>query len=211
MSEVNTMVEEMAVVLDNEDTTDTVEVVKPPRRKRRRNMPRPDMKALAEVLTDEEMELVAATLVRIGGNEGKFRIQRPNPPATDEADLDAEDMDDIGVRLGTDNEFLGEARFLWRMVVFAIGPMRSHQCLPIGAFFYLGGPRKGRAKVMAYIAERHEQAERLMDLADKVIDSVPVDKWHGVRAWAEALGTVEPAALVADEAEEKDEDEAQAA
>lgn len=72
----------------------------------------------------------------------------------------------------------GEAKYLWRMVVFGISPKPQHQCIPVTASFDLDG---------TYF-ESLDRAKELDALAQRIEDSVPVQERHGTLRWGRALG-----------------------
>lgn len=111
------------------------------------NMPKIDLDKID--LTPEEHELVQSILVRGRPNRGKLYVSLPSDAA-------------------------GEARYLWRMVVFYISPVSRHQHIPVMAFTYLPGETR---------AERQQAADRLDEIVDKILDSVGVSQWTGVMAW----------------------------
>lgn len=72
----------------------------------------------------------------------------------------------------------GRTAYIWRMVAFMVSPMAAHQCMPVTAEFDLDGT----------FDSRREEAKRLDAIVDKVVNSIPVSEWHGVRRWGRALG-----------------------
>ena len=72
----------------------------------------------------------------------------------------------------------GEAKYLWRMVAFAVSPKPQHQCLPVTADFDLEGSW----------SENRELAKGLDDLAQRIEETVPIFKRYGVMNWARVMG-----------------------
>jgi hypothetical protein len=100
-------------------------------------------------LTAEERELASSILVKARPNTGKLYVSMSSDAP-------------------------GEARYLWRMVVFYISPLSRHHQMPVMAFTYLPGETR---------AERQSVADRLDEIVDKIVDSVGVSQWTGVMAW----------------------------
>lgn len=74
----------------------------------------------------------------------------------------------------------GDAKYLWRMLVFGLSPNEKHQCLPVMAEFDLDGS----------FAERQERAKVLDALARRLEVTVPVAERHGTLKWGRALGVL---------------------
>lgn len=69
-----------------------------------------------------------------------------------------------------------EGRYVWRMVVHTVSPRPAHQCMPVTAHFELGSYSETRALLT-----------HLDQIADQIIDSIPVHQWHGVKRWSGIL------------------------
>jgi hypothetical protein len=76
----------------------------------------------------------------------------------------------------------GMTAYIWRMVAFEVSPHRQHQCMPICADFDL--PDCGGH------SERRNLSNRLDEIVKAVVDSVPMNEWHGVIRWGNAFGTI---------------------
>jgi hypothetical protein len=72
------------------------------------------------------------------------------------------------------------AAVVWRFVAFQISPRPKHQCMPVCAEFDL--PLAGD--------ERRAMANELMAIANKIVDCVPPEHWHGVIRWGQAFGQI---------------------
>ena len=72
----------------------------------------------------------------------------------------------------------GEAKYLWRMVVFGISPIPAHHCLPVMADMDLEGK----------YSETRDKAEELNDLAARIEKTIPVLERHGLISWYRVMG-----------------------
>ena len=72
----------------------------------------------------------------------------------------------------------GEGKYLWRMVAFGVSPHAKHHCLPVTAYFDLGGE----------YSEVMDRSKELDDLATKLEQAVPVLERHGTMQWGRVLG-----------------------
>jgi hypothetical protein len=74
----------------------------------------------------------------------------------------------------------GEAKYLWRMVAFAISPEPRHHCMPMMAFCDLPG---------RYGSDEYRAAEARCSAIEKVVvAATPKSQQHGVQRWASAFG-----------------------
>lgn len=118
-------------------------------------------------LTPEENNLVQKILT-----SGKVRRTRPPLPKKVA----------IGGHYQYKNEEdrnCGRACYLWREVVFVISPISAHHCMPCSDIFYLD----------AKFGEALEKEKKMLnELADRIVNIVPKDKWYGIQRWGRALG-----------------------
>lgn len=140
-------------------------------------MPKIDTDKVALDVTNHEQE--AQIVARIL-NKGALRATKP------------------AIRKDTANEYNDRcAAYTWRMVAFAISPHPAHHCMPMCAEFDL--PDFGMQgvnwkdadfgeKVHAAHEQRRELSKRLDALADRIVNTVPKNEWHGVTRWAQAFG-----------------------
>lgn len=77
------------------------------------------------------------------------------------------------------NPDIGAAYYVWRNVAFYASPHAEHWCMPVLCDLYIQLP---------YDACRAYCKEVLDPLVDRIMDSIPKSKWHGVSRWAKALG-----------------------
>lgn len=68
----------------------------------------------------------------------------------------------------------GETQYVWRMVAFNVSSRQQHHCMPVMAFSYL--PGKTREETLEII-------DRLDEIVDKIVDTVPPDEMHGALRW----------------------------
>ena len=79
----------------------------------------------------------------------------------------------------------GEAKYVWRMVVFSVSDKPAHQCMPVTAELdmpdqYWNGENS--------FDLRHARMKELDKIADAIVDTVPKTQWHGVMRWGRTLG-----------------------
>jgi hypothetical protein len=133
-----------------------------------RTMPAIDLDAILPPLSAEDRALAARSL-----NKGRLRASKPPIDSTTGP----------GPRGGTvriPGLDSGRAAYLWRMVAFNVSPHPRHHCMPVCAEFDL--PGEG--------ADRRRLVEELDALADRIVNAVPRDQWHGVIRWGNAPGMI---------------------
>lgn len=97
----------------------------------------------------------------------------------DERDLAQQSIRPDGHLYGSKpREATGEAKYLWRMLVWGLSPNPRHQCLPVMAEFDLEGDYE----------EVRVRAGQLDALAQRIERQVPVQERHGTLAWGRAFG-----------------------
>lgn len=77
----------------------------------------------------------------------------------------------------------GDAKYVWRMVVFAVSDNEQHQCMPVMAEFDLDERYFGQDTYDL----RREHLNYLDGIANAMISTVPVLQRSGVLRWATAL------------------------
>lgn len=124
------------------------------------------------VLTPAERELAAGILATRGENAGRLRASKPKVT-----------REDLGPR--EPGSFYhnwriegGETAYIWRMVAFHISPISQHHCMPVMAEADLPGDT---------VRERGALAKELDAIVDKLVNAVPLEQWHGVARWRQAL------------------------
>ena len=72
----------------------------------------------------------------------------------------------------------GISDYVWRNVAFQISPLPIHHHLPMGAPFYLPGP-----KALGY--EKWMELQKALNvLVDEICDTIPVQDWQGIAQWS---------------------------
>lgn len=123
-------------------------------------MPKIDLSKVE--LSAEEMKIVELILKK----DGSVRCSKP--------------------KVDKSNPLTGKAAYLWRMVVWAISPIRQHQCLPTTADFDLPAIDETTGKWSCAAARM--MSIPLEELEKKLVNTVPVIQRHGTMAWGRALG-----------------------
>lgn len=135
-----------------------------------KQMPAINLDALKAVLTADEFEIARGI---VNPRTGALRASKP----TIRRDGAPKVHPWSNQQYRENNLADAKTAYVWRMVAFAISPVPQHQCMPMTADFDLpyenGDQRRALCKV-------------LDELADKVVKSVPVKEWHGVRRWGRA-------------------------
>ena len=75
--------------------------------------------------------------------------------------------------------------YVWRHVVFYVSPKREHQCMPVLADLELMGYAED---ALGSWEAAQAEARRLHQIAEQIVDAVPVSQWHGVLRWGRAFG-----------------------
>ena len=110
-------------------------------------------------LTADERALVEPIIANKGKNKGKLRASKPANA--------------------------GEAAYVWRMVAFQISPIPAHHCMPVCADFDINVPESLSSTDRYHY--RRNRAKELGDLADKIVNTIPKDEWHGIARWRRAF------------------------
>lgn len=134
-------------------------------------MPVLDLDAIE--MTDEEREIANRIVTK-----GRLRASKPAIKYT-VANV-TRMIGDIAytTRQRIPDDLGGKAAYVWRMVAFSVSPNYRHHHMPCTADFDL--------PVEDY-TERRAMAKRLDDLVDRIVKSVPTDRWYGVRRWSRVL------------------------
>ena len=75
----------------------------------------------------------------------------------------------------------GEAKYIWRNVMFYISPNRVHHCIPVMSEFDLPLEYFGSAENHS---RRREKIEELDQIVDEVVNTFPKSEWLGVKRWS---------------------------
>lgn len=76
----------------------------------------------------------------------------------------------------------GNAKYVWRMVMFFIGNRPQHHCMPVCADFDI--------EERDY-HKRLEISKHLDLIVDSIVKTVPIEKQNGTLRWAKAFGVVQ--------------------
>ena len=139
------------------------------------HMPKINLVALYLRLPDADYRLVERI---VNSRTGELRASRPPVPAQVEVPDER-----YGYRYDYENEAdteLGIAAYIWRMVAFQVSVKAVHHCMPCTADFDL--PGKWNSPVQKAAIARANAIIRA------VVDSLPADQRHGIRAWGQAFG-----------------------
>lgn len=123
------------------------------------------------VLSESERELAEGIIATRGPNEGRLRASKP---PVERKRVDARGPQGGGPYYKKTVIEGGETAYIWRMVAFYVSPKRQHHCMPVTADFDLPADD---------FDTRRELAERLDDIVDKIVDTVPKEQWYGVARW----------------------------
>lgn len=66
------------------------------------------------------------------------------------------------------------AAYVWRMIGFTISEQRKLQCMPIMCWYDLIVPDE---------ETRSRVAKELDKIVDRILSTIPVSEWHGIRRW----------------------------
>lgn len=123
------------------------------------NTTMPTINLDAANLSTEELALCAPIVASKGKNKGKLRASKPSES--------------------------GDAAYIWRMVAFQVSPIGAHHCLPMCADFDIQVPENldGSERYNW----RRARAKALDAIADRIVNTIPKDEWHGVRRWRQAI------------------------
>lgn len=138
-------------------------------------MPQIDLNKLGEILTASEFELAQGIVSTRGKNKGCLRASKPK------VEMHVSGKDKYGLDEYQPDPIQGKTAFLWRHVAFSISPLSPHHCMPVMDFCDLPGH---------YGPEMRELEKELMNLADKIIKTVDVSQWHGVKRWGQVFGKI---------------------
>lgn len=139
----------------------------------KRTMPKVNWQALSH-LSDSDRSIVE----RFVKADGTIRKTRPTLPKRIKVDNPNSTYGYTWEYANQDDSDQGIAAYVWRHVVFAVSPERTHQCMPCNDIAYLPS---GDVTVWHSV---------LSVLINDVIDAVPRDQWHGVKRWGQALGQI---------------------
>lgn len=124
-------------------------------------MPAIDLESLKSTLTVEEYLWAEAIVATQGKNKGCLRASKPAQAAP-------------------------QAQYIWRMVAFEISPHQPHQCLPMLADWELYDLfNRDDVERMDKV---NALCKKLDEVVNKIVDTVPANKRHGLKAWGRALG-----------------------
>lgn len=139
-------------------------------------IPTIDRTALEATLTEYEMNLAN----RFINKSGAVRRSKPKVAKTERVSYDC--ARGYAYRYTCEEDRLqAYGAFVWRHVVFAISPIRQHQCMPVTDTFLIDEPDHAESR-------RIEKA--LMAIADKIVALVPVTQQAGTMRWGRALGMI---------------------
>lgn len=79
----------------------------------------------------------------------------------------------------------GEAKYIWRMVVFQVSKIPAHQCMPVTAEWELPEIYWDKSVLKE---NKNKMRKELDDIADEIVNTIPKSEWHGVIRWGHALG-----------------------
>lgn len=130
----------------------------------RYEMPHIPLDTLSETLTPEDYQVVKRI---VNTRTGALRASKPP--------IEYELIEGRYGKTRSPQEPSGASAYVWRMVAFACSTKPQHHCMPVMAFCDVPGYSHDNCKA---------REEELNVLADRVIDSVPVTKWHGIARWA---------------------------
>lgn len=119
-------------------------------------------------LTADELALAQGI---VNHHTGCLRASKPKIVYTE-----TDERDEYGSRMIRTTG--GETAYIWRMVAFSVSPDSRHHCMPMTADFGLNGDYN----------QRMATAKMLDAIADKIIATVPKERWYGVARWAPAFG-----------------------
>lgn len=141
------------------------------------SMPVIDTVKLANALTAEEYTLYA----RIVKPSGEIRASKP-PIRFELGDVTHTIGDYTYTRRERINN-LDDAKvaYVWRMVVFQVGTKPAHHCMPVTADWDL--PLEDHA-------QRRELSKELDAIADRIVNLIPRNEWHGIIRWGNAMGQI---------------------
>jgi len=128
-------------------------------------MPKVDL----SVLTDAERELAEGIVATRGKNAGRLRASKP--PVERVRSTETYGKHGFYHRWQIKG---GETAYVWRMVAFYISPINQHHCMPVMADCDLPADD---------FDERMALAKELDKVVDKIVNTVPVEQWHGVARW----------------------------
>lgn len=121
-------------------------------------MPRINIDSIA-FRSEYERELVGKIIATKGANKGRLRASKPGK---------------------------GNAAYVWRMVAFQISPISAHHCMPVCADFDIEVPDCLTDSTDRYHFRRN-LANKLSNLVDRIVNTVPATEWHGIRRWSTAF------------------------
>lgn len=81
----------------------------------------------------------------------------------------------------------GEAKYVWRMIVFQVSSIPAHQCMPVTADFDL--PERYWSKDTSW-DEKIAIRQELSDIGDEIANTIPKEQWAGIIRWGRALGAL---------------------
>ena len=90
----------------------------------------------------------------------------------------------------TDNPYSFQAQYVWRNLVFYVSPKPQHHCIPATANFsiYDYFEKCHKHPDNSDLSKRvREKCKELDVLVDKLLETIPKTKWHGVRRWNTAI------------------------
>lgn len=121
-------------------------------------------------ITYHGQDVIEEEIIRRIAHNGHLRKSCP-PHATFIGVHDGLTTKILGFSYASPEDMLkGRAAYVWRMVAFFTSPISQHHCMPVMAEFY--------------VCNRSE-AQKMDELVDRIVDSIPKAEWNGVRRWAE--------------------------
>ena len=142
------------------------------------SMPKIDLVKLSGILSEEDMILVKGIVATQGKNKGCLRASKPKVTRTRVVDSSS----NYGYRVEVD-PIEGQTAYVWRMVAFMISPKPAHHCMPCTVDFDL--------PVESIVGSEAKAMRAYLDwIVDVVVDSIPMNQWHGIRRWGNVLGVV---------------------
>ncbi len=132
-------------------------------------MPVIDLKALALVLTPDELELARAIV-----NSQTSMLRASKPPVKRHTEISVL----TGCPRSVSNLADAQAAYIWRMVAFQISALPKHWCMPVCA----------ACDLPVFGVERRTMTDTLDVIVQKIVDSVPPEQWHGLKRWGQAYG-----------------------